>query len=228
MTIQVAIDGPAGAGKSTVAKEVAKQISVPYVDTGAIYRSLTWQAIQDKVPFDSEQALAELAGGLEIFFVPDGIGQRVMVAGIDVTQAIRQPEVSAKVSLVSMFPTVREQLLALQTSLAKSSQGVVMDGRDIGTRIMPDADVKVFLTASLSIRASRRFMELRQQGFEVDFTKVLKELEERDYADQHRKASPLRAADDAVMLDTSVLSVEEASAMVVALCRVRQHRKEVC
>ncbi len=227
MIIQVAIDGPAGAGKSTVAKNVARRIGVPYVDTGAIYRSLTWQAIRLGIPLDNEHALAELAQGLEILFIPDEPSQKVIVRGVEITHAIREPEISANVSQVATFPLVREKLLVIQTAFTKGTLGVVMDGRDIGTRIMPNADVKVFLTASIAVRAKRRFAELQRQGFAVDLTTVMQELEERDFVDRNRHASPLRPAEDAVQLDTSLLSIEESCAMVVALCEVRQEHKGV-
>ncbi len=221
MTIKVAIDGPAGAGKSTIAKHVAKQLGIPYVDTGAIYRSLAWQAINANTPLDDENSLVQLAESLDILFIPDGDSQRVIVRGIDITHAIREPEISNKVSLVATYPQVRKELLTIQTTLSQSALGVVMDGRDIGTSILPDADVKIFLTATVEVRARRRFEEMKRQGFDVELEKVLLELEARDQADKQRKASPLRMADDAVALDTSLLTIEEASAMVAALCEVR-------
>ncbi len=227
MTIKVAIDGPAGAGKSTIAKHVARQMGIPYVDTGAIYRSLTWQSVNANIPLDDENALAQLAEGLDILFIPDGESQRVIVRGIDITQAIREPEISGKVSLVAKYPQVRRKLLAIQSMLSQSALGVVMDGRDIGTSILPDADVKIFLTAKLEVRARRRFEEMKRQGFDVELEKVLLELEARDQADKQRKASPLRMAEDAVALDTSLLTIEEASAMVAALCEVRLKNKGV-
>ncbi len=227
MTIKVAIDGPAGAGKSTIAKHVARQMGIPYVDTGAIYRSLTWQSVNANIPLDDENALAQLAEGLDILFIPDGESQRVIVRGLDITQAIREPEISGKVSLVAKYPQVRRKLLAIQSMLSQSALGVVMDGRDIGTSILPDADVKIFLTAKLEVRARRRFEEMKRQGFDVELEKVLLELEARDQADKQRKASPLRMAEDAVALDTSLLTIEEASAMVAALCEVRLKNKGV-
>jgi cytidylate kinase len=227
LTIKVAIDGPAGAGKSTIAKHVARQMGIPYVDTGAIYRSLTWQSVNANIPLDDENALAQLAEGLDILFIPDGESQRVIVRGLDITQAIREPEISGKVSLVAKYPQVRRKLLAIQSMLSQSALGVVMDGRDIGTSILPDADVKIFLTAKLEVRARRRFEEMKRQGFDVELEKVLLELEARDQADKQRKASPLRMAEDAVALDTSLLTIEEASAMVAALCEVRLKNKGV-
>ena len=227
MTIKVAIDGPAGAGKSTIAKNVAKQMGIPYVDTGAIYRGLTWEAINANIPLDDENALAQLAERLNIRFIPDGESQKVIVQGIDITQAIREPEISGKVSSIATYPQVREKLLTIQMEMAESERGVVMDGRDIGTSIIPDADVKIFLTATLEVRAKRRFEEMMRQGYHLKLEKVLVELEARDQADQERKASPLRMADDAAALDTSLLTIEEASAMVAALCKVRLKNKGV-
>ncbi len=227
MTIKVAIDGPAGAGKSTIAKNVARQLGIPYVDTGAIYRSLTWVAMQANVSIDDENELSHLAEELDILFIPEGLSQKVIVQGSDITHVIREPEISAKVSLVAKFPQVRKALLSIQTNLSESPLGVVMDGRDIGTSIIPSAEVKIYLTASLEVRAKRRFDEMSRQGFQVELEKVQWELKARDFADQNRDASPLRMAQDAVALDTSLLTIEEASAMVAALCEVRQRNKGV-
>ncbi len=222
----MAIDGPAGAGKSTVARSVARQLQVAYVDTGAIYRSLTWEALRRGVSLDSERTLGDLAVELKIEFIPNDEQQKVWVRGEDLTEAIRMPVISANVAKVAAYPLVRERLLAIQRTLAEGAGGVVMDGRDIGTRIMPHADVKVFLTASAGVRAKRRYDELVEQGHALELPQVLEELEDRDRTDQSRQVAPLRPAADAVVLDTSPLSVEEVCAMVVALCEIRSRNKE--
>lgn len=225
MTIKVAIDGPAGAGKSTVAKQVALQLGVTYVDTGAIYRGLTWLALQQGIDVEDQGALIKLAETLELTFLPGVPVQRVLVFDNDVTEAIREPEISARVAKVAAYPGVRDRLLQIQWQLAEDRHGVVMDGRDIGTRIMPRAEVKFFLTATLAVRADRRAQELRQKGFEISLEEVQNELAARDAADQNRAAYPLQAAADAVLLDTSTLLISEVVAMIVALCQARLARK---
>ena len=216
----IAIDGPAGAGKSTTARLVAQHLGYVYVDTGAMYRALTLAALRRGVPLE-EEPLAELARQVRIELRPSADGQRTLLDGEDVSDAIRLPEVTQAVSRVSAFPAVRRILVEKQRELGKDG-GVVMDGRDIGTVVFPHADVKVFLTASLEQRARRRARELRQQGVQVAEHEVARELALRDRLDSERSDSPLRPAPDAVVIDTSELSIEEQTERVLALVYERQ------
>jgi CMP/dCMP kinase len=212
----VAIDGPAGAGKSTVARAVARRLGVAYLDTGAMYRALTWLALQEAVPPADEAALAALARANPIEIEPTDDGDRVRVTGRDVTAAIRTPEVAAQVSEVSAHPRVREEVVAAQRALL--SQGSwVSDGRDVGTVVCPDADLKVFLTASLQERARRRRADLRARGVEMDEAVVLEDVRRRDHADSTRSASPLRIAQGAVVIDSSELDADSVADLIVSL-----------
>ncbi|PWI59062.1 (d)CMP kinase [Sulfoacidibacillus thermotolerans] len=221
----IAIDGPAGAGKSTVAQRVANRLSIPYIDTGAMYRSVTWNALRMGISIHDEIHLAQLAESLDIHFIPGAQGQTVYLGGEDVTQAIRSSEVGALVSTVAMHRLVREKLVERQRKMASEATGVVMDGRDIGTHVLKDADVKIYLTASLETRAKRRYDELVREGYKGTYADVLETVAKRDENDEQRTASPLRKAQDAVLLDTTTLSVDEVVEMIVALCEYRQLRK---
>jgi len=212
----VAIDGPVGAGKSTVARAVAQRLRFRYVDTGAMYRSVAWAALQRRVSVSDEQAVTALAKSLRIDFVTDPIGQHVLVDGVDVTEAIRTPQVSDGASIVSVYPGVREALVTIQRRLGVDG-GVVMEGRDIGTVVFPDAEIKVFLDASLDERARRRFEELKARGADVDLESVRKAEEERDRRDRTRNHSPLRAAPDAVVIDSTGIPADEVVARIVQL-----------
>lgn len=216
----VAIDGPAGAGKSTVARAVAARLGYVYIDTGAMYRAVTHLALESRVAPCDAMGLLRLLETAEIKLTPQaGLApNRVYVNGQDVTEAIRRPEVSRHVSEVARHPAVRARLVELQQALAKAG-GVVMDGRDIGTVVLPDADVKVFLVADAYVRARRRWQELREQGHDVTLEEVQRELLQRDRQDETRSVSPLRKAPDAVEIDTSALSVDEVVERIVALCR---------
>jgi cytidylate kinase len=212
----VAIDGPAGAGKSTVARAVARRLGVAYLDTGAMYRALTWLALQEAVPPADEAALVALARANPIEIEPTDDGDRVRVTGHDVTAAIRTPGVAAHVSEVSAHPRVREEVVAAQRALL--SQGSwVSDGRDVGTVVCPDADLKVFLTASLQERARRRRADLRVRGVEMDEAVVLEDVRRRDHADSTRSASPLRIARGAVVIDSSELDADSVADLIVSL-----------
>lgn len=212
----VAIDGPAGAGKSTVARAVARRLGVAYLDTGAMYRALTWLALQEAVPPADEAALVALARANPIEIEPTDDGDRVRVTGHDVTAAIRTPEVASQVSEVSAHPRVREEVVAAQRALL--SQGSwVSDGRDVGTVVCPDADLKVFLTASLQERARRRRADLRARGVEMDEAVVLEDVRRRDHADSTRSASPLRIAQGAVVIDSSELDADSVADLIVSL-----------
>ena len=206
--IQVAIDGPASAGKSTVAKIVAKKLHFIYCDTGAMYRSVTFVALKNHVKLDDDQALKELLKTIEIRFVPDELEQRVFVNDEEVTQAIRTPEITNNVSLVSAQPSVRAELTKRQQEIAEAG-GIVMDGRDIGTTVLPNAEVKIFLVASVHERAVRRFKENQTKGIDTPLDVLEKEIEERDYKDSHREISPLTQAKDAFLVDTTSLTIDQ-------------------
>ena len=215
--ISVAIDGPSGAGKSTVAKALAKQFSLVYVDTGAIYRTVGLAAQQAEVASKDAPAVIALLPGLEIDIAYDSTGtQRMLLNGADVSEEIRTPKSSIYASDVSAIPEVRAFLMDMQRSMAEK-YSVVMDGRDIGTVVLPDADVKVFLTASAEERARRRWLELQERGSEASFEEVLRDIEERDYNDSHREIAPLKPAEDSVLVDTSEKTLEESLAEITGL-----------
>lgn len=220
--LTVAIDGPSGAGKSTVAKRLAQRLGYSLVDTGAIYRSVALLALERGHSFSDETALAALAQELPISFQFSSGENRVFLGALDVSSAIRTPEVSRGASQVSSLPGVRAALLGLQRRLG-SGGGVVLEGRDIGTVVCPDAQVKFFLTASVEARARRRFEELRAGGHEVSLEETRREVEARDLADTSRAVAPLRAAQDAIFVDASDRGVEAVvSEMVDAVLR-RSH-----
>ena len=208
--ISIAIDGPSGAGKSTLAKSLAARLGYLYVDTGAIYRTIGYYAFSNGIdPKDETAVVATLPEiRVEMTYGDDGL-QHMLLNGADVTKEIRLPEISMYASAVSAHPGVRAFLLEMQRQLARTSN-VIMDGRDIGTVVLPDAKVKVYLTASSEERARRRCLELEQRGTPEPFEKVLKEIEERDWNDSHRAVAPLRQADDAVLLDTTNLNFEQS------------------
>ncbi len=204
----VAVDGPVGAGKSTVARALAQRLGYRYVDTGAMYRSVAWQAAQQGISLHDKLAVTGVARRLRIEFVPGPGRQRVLVDGEDVTEAIRSPEISEGASIVSAVPGVRKALVALQRHMG-SGGGVVMEGRDIGTVVFPDAEAKIYLDASLDERARRRHEELRMQGSTAGYEEVRHALRERDRRDSTRAHSPLRRAADAVVIDSTGMSVEQ-------------------
>ncbi len=206
----IAIDGPAGAGKSTLARAAAAQLAYVYVDTGAIYRCVGLYALRKGAnPASADEVIALLPEiGIDLRHDESGL-QRMSLCGEDVTEKIRTPEVSAAASAVSAIPEVRAFLLEMQRDLARRYD-VIMDGRDIGTVVLPDADVKVFLTASPEARAKRRWLELREKGIETTFEEVLSDMIQRDRNDSTRAAAPLRQAEDAVLLDTSNYTLGES------------------
>ncbi|MDQ7819502.1 MAG: (d)CMP kinase [Armatimonadota bacterium] len=214
----VAIDGPVGAGKTTVARAVARALGFRHVDTGAMYRSVAWAALSRGVDLSDEAALTALARSLEIRLEDTPDGQRVWVDGRDVTEAIRDPAVSEAASVVSTYPGVREAMVAAQRRLGADG-GVVVEGRDIGTVVFPDAEVKVFLTASVEERARRRYRELRARGVAISLDEVRRAEEERDRRDRTRSHSPLQPAPDAVVMDTTGVPVDEVVGSILALCR---------
>ena len=207
--ISVAIDGPSGAGKSTLARAAAKELDFLYVDTGAIYRTVGLHVLNKGID-PAEEEVARSLPELQIELRYDGAGQqRMLLNGEDVSEAIRLPEVSRAASAVSALPPVRAYLLETQRELARK-HNLVMDGRDIGTVVLPDAEVKIFLTASPEARAKRRCLELEARGTPQAFEAVLRDIEERDWRDSHREAAPLRQAEDAVLLDTTALDFSQS------------------
>ena len=207
MAINVAIDGPAGAGKSTIARRAAASLGFIYVDTGALYRTVGLYSIRKGYDTKDAEKVNSTLPDIDIKLGFSGTEQRVFLNGEDVSEAIRTPEASMGASNVSAIPQVREFLFDLQKDIAKNND-CLMDGRDIGTVVLPDAQVKIFLTASPETRAKRRYKELVEKGSDVKFEDVLEDLIKRDYQDTHRDIAPLKAADDAVLLDTSELDFE--------------------
>ncbi len=213
----IAIDGPAGAGKSTVAKALAKKLGYLYIDTGAMYRALTLKALENNIDISDEEALKKLAQTTNIKLTP-GEEQKVYLDEMDVTEAIRMPEVTKNVSQVAQYAGVREKLVLCQRKLAEKNL-VVMDGRDIGTNVLPNAKYKFYLSASIHERAKRRYEELKQKGYEVDFDKLMLEIENRDRQDSSRKIAPLVQAPDAIFIDTTNLTPEEVIEKIYFIVR---------
>ena len=214
-SFSIAIDGPAGAGKSTIAKALARELGAMYLDTGAMYRAIGLHMLRKGLVNDPDAVAANVNDvDIEVRHV-DGV-QRIFLSGEDVSEAIRQPEVSMVTSTVSAIPAVRARLVALQQQIAEGHD-VIMDGRDIGTKVLPNATLKVYLTASAEERARRRCLELKEKGMEEPFDKVLQEMIQRDYQDTHRAASPLCRAEDAKLVDTSSLTLDESVAAIRAL-----------
>ena len=211
--VSIAIDGPSGAGKSTITRYLAAKMGLVYVDTGAMYRALGYYAVSNNIKADDRDAVVSMLKEIRLDISYDGGAQRIFLNDEDSTEKIRTPGISMAASAISAIPEVRAFLLRLQRSLAER-HSVIMDGRDIGTVILPDADVKIFLTASPCSRAQRRYEELISKGQNVAFEDVLRELEQRDHNDCTRAAAPLKKADDAVLIDTTGLSLEDGMAAV--------------
>ena len=216
--MNIAIDGPAGAGKSTVAQQVAGKLGYLYIDTGAMYRALAWAVHHNQLPVQNEAEVSRLLRDNVIRLERDRGEQRVYWNETDVTGLIRTPEVSEYASIVASYPSVREQMLKLQRKLAEEGN-VVMDGRDIGTHVLPDADVKIFLTASVQERALRRWKELRAKGSDAQLSEMEKEIAERDHRDMHREVAPLRQAADAVLVDTTGITIDQVVERILQICK---------
>lgn len=216
----VAIDGPAASGKSTIAELLARRLGYLYFDTGVMYRAVTWAALDRGIPIEDEAAVTGLSGDLHIDVLPpqvdDGRQYTVLADGVDVTWRIRTPEVNANVSPVSAYRGVRAEMVRQQRRVAEGKR-VVMVGRDIGTVVLPDADVKIYMDASVEERAHRRWLEIKARGEETDYEAVLASMRRRDEIDSNREVSPLHAAEDAVVLDTTELSIEEVLAEAIRL-----------
>lgn len=214
MAINVAIDGPAGAGKSSVAKLVAKKLGYIYVDTGALYRTVGLYSIRKGIETKSAEAVEKTLPEIEVKLGFVGDTQHVFLNGEDVSEAIRTPEASMGASNVSAIPAVRTFLFDLQRDIAKNNN-CIMDGRDIGTVVLPDAQVKIFLTASPEARAKRRYKELLEKGEAVDFNDVLDDINKRDYQDTHREIAPLKQAEDAIFFDNGNCGLEEGAELII-------------
>lgn len=215
--IKVAIDGPAGAGKSTVARLVAGKLGYIYVDTGAMYRAVTWYVLHEGIsPLDTDRIASSLSG-LDLKLKPSDAGQQVWLGGLEVTGMIRSPEVTGQVSQIAQIPQVRAYLTGIQKRMSAEG-GIVMDGRDIGTQVLPDAELKIFLTASVEERADRRYRELQSAGAAtMTIDELKRDIEERDRMDAERKVSPLRQAEDAVYLDCTTMSIDQVVDRIVQL-----------
>lgn len=218
--INIAIDGPAGAGKSTIARLVAETLGFVYVDTGAMYRGVTWNVLKAGVSPSDTERVAAIARRMKLELRPGRDGQQVFVDGEDVTGQIRTPEVNENVSDVAKIREVRELLVAKQKEMT-AAKGVVMDGRDIGTHVLPDAEVKVFLTASPRIRAERRFKEMMMSHPEMTIDQLEQDIARRDRIDEQREVSPLVRAPDAVLLDSTSMTIPDVVETILELCRAK-------
>lgn len=218
MSYNIAIDGPAGAGKSTIAKAVAKKLQIIYVDTGAMYRAMALFMIREKVDPADADAISQKCRDADITIAYEGNEQVVYLNGENVNPYLRTEEVGNMASATSVQPAVREKLVELQQALAAKTD-CIMDGRDIGTCVLPNAQVKIYLTASSEVRAKRRYDELTAKGESCDLEKIKADIEERDYRDMHREHSPLKQAEDAILVDTSDMSVEEVIERILSLCK---------
>lgn len=214
----IAIDGPAGAGKSTIAKIVAKELGFIYVDTGAMYRTLALACLREGIDQSDEEKVVKKCNEVEVSLGYENGTQKVFLNGEDVSEDIRKEEVGNMTSAIAVYPEVREILVALQKEFA-SKNNVVMDGRDIGTVVLPNADLKVYLTASVETRAKRRYDELVEKGIDCDLKEIEKDIADRDYRDMNREVSPLKQADDAKLVDSSDMCIEEVVETIKGLVK---------
>lgn len=214
--MQIAIDGPAGAGKSTIAKELARILGFMYVDTGAMYRTAALSCLKNNIDFENEDDVSKNCDDADIKIIYEDGVQKMFLGGVNVSEKIRREEVGNAASKVAKYPGVRKKLVKLQQELAKKYD-VIMDGRDIGTMVLPDAQLKIYLTASVEKRAERRFKELLEKGLECRLEEIEKDIEQRDYNDMHRKESPLKKAEDAIEVDTSDMTIVEVTEAIKRL-----------
>lgn len=215
--LTIAIDGPAGAGKSTVAQIVAQRLQYTYIDTGAMYRAVAWKVLQQGLTVEDTVAVVHMAKQLNLRLAYIEGRTIVYVDGKDITQEIRTPEVTGLVSVVAQIPGVRTAMMAIQQEMGQAG-GVVMDGRDIGTHILPNADIKIFLTASIDERAKRRWLELKDKNYDVELEQLKEDIRCRDEMDCGRDIAPLIKADDAMLMDTTELSIEGAVQKILSVC----------
>lgn len=218
MGYNVAIDGPAGAGKSTIAKLVAKEKGYIYVDTGAMYRAMALHFLNCGIQAEDTQGIIDACKDADVSIRYEGGAQQVYLNGENVTSRLREERVGNMASVSSAVPEVRQKLLELQRGLAKS-EDVIMDGRDIGTNILPNADVKIYLTASVATRAKRRYDELTEKGSDCSYDEIAHDIEERDRRDMSRETAPLRQAEDAILVDSSDMTIDEVVAEIIRHCR---------
>lgn len=221
-TIQIAIDGPAGAGKSTIAKIVAEKLGFTYIDTGAMYRAITYKALQQQIALTDEAALAELLSKSTITLKPSEHGQLVFLDGLDVSAVIRTNDVTASVSQVAAHAAIREQMVAAQQQLAAAG-GVVMDGRDIATHVLPQAELKIFMSATVEERARRRLIDNEKRGIPSTLQSLMEDIAHRDKLDSEREVSPLVQAEDALFLDTTSLTIDEAAHEILHLANAQMN-----
>lgn len=212
--INIAIDGPAGAGKSTIAKLAAEKLQFIYVDTGAMYRAMALYCIRNNVRADDEENVVKMCKNADVTIEYVNGEQHVLLNGEHVNDYIRTEQVSQMTSSVSVYKEVREKLLSLQRNIA-ANNNVIMDGRDIGSNVLPDAEIKIYLTASVKTRAKRRYLEQVEKGFDVKIEEIEEDIEKRDYRDMHREAAPLKIADGAEILDTSDMSIDEVVQTII-------------
>lgn len=218
MGYNIAIDGPAGAGKSTIAKLVAKELGYIYVDTGAMYRGMAIYFLKQNIPSGDRAKIAETCKDANVSIGYENGVQQIYLNGENVTTMLREEAVGNMASISSAVPEVREQLLSLQRNLAEK-ENVVMDGRDIGTNILPNADTKIYLTASVETRAKRRFLELQEKGVDCNIEAIAQDIAERDSRDMNREIAPLRQAEDAVLIDSSDMTIEEVVQAILSHCK---------
>jgi cytidylate kinase len=218
LMMKIAIDGPAGAGKSTVAKILSQLMSYIYIDTGAMYRSLTWKALQTGTNLDDEKALYELATNTNIHFQKDDSQQKVFCDSFDVSEEIRSPRISSYVSKLASYPSIRRLMVQRQQEMA-CNHSVVMDGRDIGECVLPGADYKFFLTASIAERARRRLEEMKSQGYEQQLDSIIDEIRKRDEDDARRQVGALKVLPDSIVIDTSNMTIEQVVEKILSIIR---------
>lgn len=216
--ITIAIDGPSAAGKSTIAKMLAKELEYTYIDTGAMYRALAYLCFQNGINVDNQVEVEKQVEDFDICLTPDN---RVILNKVDISDKIRTDQISMGASKVSSYELVRQKLVEKQREMAKSG-GVIMDGRDVGTVVLPLADLKIYQIASVETRAMRRYLENKERGFEVDLKQITSEIEQRDYQDMNRKVSPLKKAEDAIEVDTSDLTLEQTKMVIMKLIDERR------
>ncbi len=216
--MQISIDGPAGAGKSTVSKELASRLNIIYIDTGAMYRALTWKAYNSKISVEDEDSLTDLAKSTEISFITNPAGQRIFCDGIDITEVIRDPIINDLVAKVAYHPRVREIMVRKQKDYS-IDRSIIMDGRDIGELVLPHADFKFFLTASIDVRSNRRYQEMTAKGYEVDLLSLKEMISVRDNWDSTRSVGALKILDDSIVIDTSDLSEEEVLEKMIRIIK---------